>query len=174
MAGTTESGPALRERTVAWEDPAVSARRGLELSGLEYIRGILAGEIAQPPMAALLGFELSEVEERRVVFTARPGEHHYNPMNTVHGGLALTMLDSAMGAAVHTTLMRGQLYSTLESKVNLVRPITADTGAILAEGRVLHRGGSTATAEATLRAADGDTLLAHGTSTCLLLGGDSR
>jgi uncharacterized protein (TIGR00369 family) len=159
-----------KTRTITWEDPADSARRGLELSGLEYIRAIQAGEVAQAPMALLLGFELVEVEEARVAFAAEPGEHHYNPMNTVHGGLALTMLDSGMGAAVHTTLLRGQLYGTLETKVNLVRSITADTGRIIAEGRVVHRGSTTATAEGSLRVAEDGKLLAHGSSTCLILG----
>jgi uncharacterized protein (TIGR00369 family) len=166
-----EAATTTRERTVSWDDPAVSARRGLELDGLAYMQGIVRGEVSQPPMARLLGFELVEVAEGRGVFACDPGEHHYNPMNTVHGGLALTMLDSVTGVAVHTTLVRGQLYSTLETKVNLVRGITAETGRIVAEGRVLHRGGSTATAEGALRVADTGELLAHGTSTCLILGG---
>jgi uncharacterized protein (TIGR00369 family) len=155
---------------VSWEDPAQSARRGMETTGLEYITAILEGEVAKPPISILLGFELCEVEEGRVVFQCEPGEHHYNPMNAVHGGLALTMLDSATGAAVHTTLMRGQLYGTLETKVNLVRPITIETGRIRAEGRVVHRGSSTATAEGFLRAEATGKLLAHGTSTCMILG----
>jgi uncharacterized protein (TIGR00369 family) len=142
----------------------------LELNGLDFIGGILRGDLPQAPMARLLGFDLSQVEEGRVVFEAEPGERHYNPLNTVHGGLALTMLDSAAGAAVHTTLLRGQLYSTLETKVNMVRPITADTGRIAAEGRVLHRGSRIVTAEGTLRTVDRGQLLAHGTSTCLVLG----
>jgi uncharacterized protein (TIGR00369 family) len=166
-----EAATTTRERTVNWDDPAVSARRGLELDGLAYMQEIVRGDVSQPPMARLLGFELVEVAEGRGVFACDPGEHHYNPMNTVHGGLALTMLDSVTGVAVHTTLVRGQLYSTLETKVNLVSGITAETGRIVAEGRVLHRGGSTATAEGTLRVADTGTLLAHGTSTCLILGG---
>ena len=169
MEAGTEPGETVRERTVSWDDPALSARRGLEMSGLEYVTAIRNGEISTPPMSVLLGFQLSEVEEGRVVFEAEPGEHHYNPMNSVHGGLALTMLDSAMGASVHTTLMRGQFYGTLETKVNLVRGMTADTGRILAEGKVVHRGNTTATAEATLRTAESGKLLAHGTSTCLLL-----
>jgi uncharacterized protein (TIGR00369 family) len=140
-----------------------------ELSGLDYIRAIARGEVPQAPMALLLGFDLAEVEEARVVFTAEPGERHYNPMNAVHGGLALTMLDSAMGAAVHTTLSPGQLYGTLETKVNMVRGITADTGPVQADGRVVHRGSRVATAEASLTAERTGKLLAHGTSTCLIL-----
>jgi uncharacterized protein (TIGR00369 family) len=169
-----EASAITRDRTVSWHDPAVSARRGLELDGLSYMQELVRGDVPQPPMARLLGFELVEVAEGRGVFECDPGEHHYNPMNTVHGGLALTMLDSATGVAVHTTLVQGQLYSTLETKVNLVRGITSGTGRIVAEARVLHRGGTTATAEGTLRAIDSGKLLAHGTSTCLILGREAR
>jgi uncharacterized protein (TIGR00369 family) len=143
------------------------------LAGLEYIRAIARGDLPQAPMALLLGFDLSEVEESRVVFRAEPGERHYNPMNAVHGGLALTMLDSAMGAAVHTTLSPDQLYGTLETKVHMVRAITADTGPIDAEGRVVHRGSRVATAEGSLTAGRTGKLLAHGTSTCLILSGQA-
>jgi uncharacterized protein (TIGR00369 family) len=142
----------------------------MEMSGLEYVRAIHAGELPQAPIAVLMGFDLCAVEEGSVSFDCEPGEHLYNPMNAVHGGLALTMLDSAMGASVHTTLPQGQLYSTLETKVNLVRPIRADSGRLVAEGRVIHRGSRTATAEAHLRDESGK-LYAHGTSTCLILGG---
>jgi uncharacterized protein (TIGR00369 family) len=103
-----------------------------------------------------------------VLFTIEPGEQHYNPIGSVHGGVAATLLDSAMGAAVHSTLPQGTAYVTLEVKFNLVRPITAETGRVLAEGKVIHRGKSVATVEASLRAAEGDKLLAHGTSTCLI------
>jgi uncharacterized protein (TIGR00369 family) len=168
---SVEGPEATRERIVAWKDPAVSARAGIELDGLEYIRAIMRDEIPQAPMAVLLGFDLTEAEAGRVAFEVEPGEHHYNPMNSVHGGLALTMLDSAMGAAVHTTLLRGQLYGTLETKVNLVRAINVGTGRIVAEGRVVHRGGTTATAESDLRTVEDGRLLAHGISTCLILGG---
>jgi uncharacterized protein (TIGR00369 family) len=139
-----------------------------ELSGLDYIRAIARGDFPQAPMALLLGFDLAEVDEARAVFTAEPGERHYNPMNTVHGGLALTMLDSAMGAAVHTTLAPSQVYGTLETNAHMVRAITADIGRVHAEGRVVHRGSRVATAEASLTAERTGKLLAHGTSTCLI------
>lgn len=139
------------------------------LSGLDLIRAIRDGDIEQAPMAVLLGFDLEEVEEARVTFVGTPGEQHLNPMGTVHGGLALTMLDSAMGAAVHTTLAPGQHYGTLETKVNLVRAIMPDTGAIVAEGTVVNRGSRVATAEGRLTARESGKLLAHGTSTCLIL-----
>jgi uncharacterized protein (TIGR00369 family) len=160
-----------RSRTVSWEDPAVAAQRGLEMSGLAYIRSIRDGDTPPPPIAVLLGYDLVEADEGLGVFECMPGEHHYNPMNSVHGGLALTMLDSAMGVAVHTTLPEGQFYGTLETKVNLVRAITAQTGLIRAEGKILHRGSTTATSEGSLVAVESGKLLAHGTSTCLILGG---
>jgi len=97
-----------------------------------------------------------------------PGERHYNPLGTVHGGIAATLLDSAMGVAVHTTLDEGQTYTTLELNVNYVGAMTQDTGPVVATGSVIHRGGRVATAEARLTDADGR-LLAHGTSTCLIL-----
>jgi uncharacterized protein (TIGR00369 family) len=102
------------------------------------------------------------------VFAAEPGEQHYNPIGVVHGGLAATLLDSAMGAAVHSTLPQGSAYVTLEVKLNLVRAITAATGRVLAEGKVIHRGKTVATVEGTLRSEEGGALLAHGTSTCLI------
>ena len=138
------------------------------LSGLDFMRGIASGETPAPPIARLLGFGLVKVEEGRALFSAEPGEQHYNPIGSVHGGVAATLLDSAMGAAVHSTLPQGSGYATLEVKFNLVRAITAETGRVVAEGRVIHRGKTVATVEASLRSAADDKLLAHGTSTCLI------
>jgi uncharacterized protein (TIGR00369 family) len=158
---------AERSLTVTWEDPRGLAARATESSGLEFLRAIVSGELPKAPIQELLGFELEEADEGRVVFSIEPGEQHYNPIGTVHGGVAATLLDSAMGAAVHSTLPEGTGYVTLEVKFNLVRAITAETGRVLAEGRVIHRGKSVATVEASLRSDDGK-LLAHGTSTCLV------
>jgi uncharacterized protein (TIGR00369 family) len=141
------------------------------LSGLDRIRAIRDGDAPQAPMALTLGFELERVEEGDASFLGEPSEKHLNPLGTIHGGLALTMLDSAMGVAVHTTLDSGQSYGTLETKVNLVRPITLETGTVRAEGRIVHRGSRIATAEGRLLAVEGGKLLAHGTSTCMILGG---
>jgi uncharacterized protein (TIGR00369 family) len=123
----------------------------------------------------LIGFEPVEAEEGRVVFACVPGHQHYNPIGTVHGGLAATLLDSAMGCAVHTTLPAGAGYTTLELKVNFTRPITSETGRVLCEGSVVHRGGRVATAEGRVVAEGSGKLLAHGTTTCLIvsLNGDS-
>jgi uncharacterized protein (TIGR00369 family) len=139
------------------------------VTGLEVLRAIAAGEIPGAPIAELLGFAPVEAEEGRVVFAAVPGEKHYNPLGTVHGGLAATLLDSAMGCAVHSTLPAGVGYTTLELKVNFTRPITSETGRILCEGTVVHRGGRVATAEGRVHAEADGRLLAHGTTTCLIL-----
>ena len=104
------------------------------------------------------------------MFSCVPGEQHLQPRRHVHGGLAATLLDSAMGCAVHTTLPEGGSYGTLEMKVNLVRAITAATGEMRSEGEVVHRGSKVATAEARLVRAEDGKLLAHATSTCLIMG----
>jgi uncharacterized protein (TIGR00369 family) len=139
------------------------------MTGLETLRAIAAGEAPGAPIAELLGFAPVEAEEGRVVFAAEPGPEHYNPIGTVHGGLAATLLDSAMGCAVHSTLPAGVGYTTLELKVNFTRPITSETGRILCEGTVVHRGGRVATAEGRVYAEADGKLLAHGTTTCLIL-----
>ncbi len=157
-----------RTVTVSWSDPSELAGRAAALSGVDFLRAIVAGELPKAPIQELLGFELVEADEGRVVFELEPGERHYNPSGSVHGGVAATLLDSAMGAAVHSTLPEGSGYATLEVKFNLVRAITADTGRIAAEGTVVHRGRTVATSEAMLRTVDGGALLAHGTSTCLI------
>jgi uncharacterized protein (TIGR00369 family) len=125
-------------------------------------------DVPRAPVAELVGFELIELGEGRASFRMDPAERHYNPLGTVHGGIAAMLLDSAMGVAVHTTLDEGQTYTTLELKVNYVRAMTQDTGPVVATGSVIHRGGRVATAEARLTDANGR-LLAHGTSTCLIM-----
>ena len=115
------SAAAVRTRTVTWEDPLVFARAGATLAGIDYLRAVAQGKLPPPPIALLLGFDIEEVAEGRVVFTAATGEHQYNPIGVVHGGLAATLLDSAMGCAVHSRLPKGRGYTTLEIKVNYVR-----------------------------------------------------
>jgi len=158
-----------RSLNVSWEDPSELGEQARAMPGLDFLVAIRDEELPPAPIQRLLDFTLTEVEEGRVVFTAEPGEQHYNPIGVVHGGLAATLLDSAMGASVHSTLPEGQGYTTLETKFNLVRAITADTGPIQAEGRVVNRGRQVATAEGYLRNGAGK-LLAHGTSTCLIIG----
>jgi uncharacterized protein (TIGR00369 family) len=136
-------------------------------SGLEFLRRIADGTVPQPPIAATLGFRLAEAEPGFVLFTMTPELRHYNPIGTVHGGVACTILDSCMSCAVQTHVPKGFGYTTLELKVNLVRPITAATGPIRAEGRSLHVGRRSGTAEGKILDAKGN-LLAHGTTTCMI------
>jgi uncharacterized protein (TIGR00369 family) len=138
------------------------------MTGLQAMNAIVAGDAPAPPIAELVGFDLVEVGEGHASFALDPAERHYNPLGTVHGGIAATLLDSAMGCAVHTTLGEGESYTTLELKVNFVRAITEATGRVVASGSVIHRGGRVATAEARLADEDGR-LLAHATSTCLIM-----
>ena len=112
-----------------------------------------------------------QAEEGKVVFAGEAGEFLYNPIGVVHAGFAMTILDSAMGCAVHTTLAVGERYTTLETKVNFVRAITAETGPVRCEGVVVHRGARVATAEGKLIAENSGKLLAHGSSTCLVIAG---
>jgi uncharacterized protein (TIGR00369 family) len=156
------------ELTVSWEDPAALADRRRGMLGIDFLRAIRDGDLPPAPIQNLMSFHLAEVDEGRVVFVAVPGEQHFNPIGVVHGGLAATLLDSATGAAVHATLAEGEGYTTLETKFNLVRPMTAGMGEVRAEGNVVHRGGRVATAEGRVTRADGK-LLAHGTSTCMIV-----
>ena len=139
----------------------------LEYDGLGFLKAIIDGTLPKAPISDLLGFDIVEAETGRAVFEGLPEFKHYNPIGTVHGGLALTLLDSCMSCAVQTTLAKGEIYTTLEVKVNLVRAITKDTGPIRAIGRIIHRGRTTATAEGDIRDAAGN-LLAHGTTTCMI------
>jgi uncharacterized protein (TIGR00369 family) len=158
-----------RSLIVSWDDPQAAHDVGLKLSGIDYLCELIAGRITLPPIMKLMGFRFAKVEDGVVVFECEPGEQHYNTNGVVHGGLAMTLLDSAMGCCVHTRLPPDKSYTTLEVKVNLVRAITVQTGRIRATGRVMHFGGRTATAEARLEDAAGK-LYAHGTTTCLILG----
>ncbi|MCC7347997.1 MAG: PaaI family thioesterase [Variibacter sp.] len=128
---------------------------------------IVDGTMPAPPIAETLGFRLVEVEKGRALFQGVPEFRHYNPIGVVHGGYAATLLDSAVGCAVHTTLARGEGYTTLELKINLVRAITKDTGRLSAEGRIIHRGRTVGTADGTLRDGAGK-LYAHATTTCMI------
>ncbi len=158
----------MRTLEIAWEDPVAAAHAGLSLSGIEYMHAVASGEIPRPPIAALLGMEIVEAEEGRAVFALTPAEQHYNPIGVVHGGVAATILDSAMGCAVHTTLPAGWGYGTLDLSTRFVRPITRDMGRILCEGVVVHRGRSTATTEGRVWVEESGKLVAHGSGSALL------
>jgi len=165
-----EGSDKARTRTFSWEEPKALAEAARGLSGLEFLKRVASGELPRPPISALMNFGLAELEEGRAVFTAEPAEYHYNPIGVVHGGLAATLLDSAMGCAVHSTLPAGAGYTTLEIKVNYVRALTAETGEVRCEARVIHVGGRTATAEGKVLDAAGK-LYAHATTTCIVLNG---
>jgi uncharacterized protein (TIGR00369 family) len=139
----------------------------LSYDGLGFLNAIIDGTLPKPPIADLLGFDIVEAQKGKAVFEGLPEFRHYNPIGTVHGGFAMTLMDSCMSCAVQTTLGKGEIYTTLELKVNLVRPITKDTGVIRATGRLIHRGRTTGTADGDLRDAAGN-LLAHGTTTCII------
>ena len=160
--------PTQRSRTHAWHEPLATAQAARGLAGIDFLRKIIAGELPQPPIAHTLGYTLLEVGEGRAVFGIEPREFHYNPIGMVHGGIACTLLDSAMGCAVHSVLPAGSGYSTLEVKVNMLRAIGQDTGLLRAEGTLLHAGRSTAVAQGRLVDAQ-DRLYAFATTTCMIL-----
>jgi uncharacterized protein (TIGR00369 family) len=137
------------------------------LSGLEYMRQLMTGEREPSGMARLMNMRLVEVEEGRAVFAVEPDERHYNGLGIAHGGLAATLLDSALGCAINTVMPAGRVFTTLEMKINYVRPMRRETGEVRCEAEVLHAGGRVATAEGRIMDAAGR-LYAHGTATCML------
>ena len=145
----------------------VSPEQQKAMSGLEFAKGLASGALPLTTMAQTLGYDVLEAESGRVVLTVTPTGAHLNPWGTVHGGLAAALLDSCMGLAIHSMLDQGIGSTTLEFKISLVRPITVDTGAIRAEGRVINCGRRIGTAEGRVTDANGR-LLAHGTTTCLI------
>jgi len=135
--------------------------------GISFLKGIVDGTIPNPPISELMGFHLVEVENGRAVFEGVPDFHHYNPIGTVHGGFAATLLDSALGCAIFSTIAKGDAWTTLELKLNLVRPMSKHTGPVRAEGRIVHRGRTVATSEGDLKDSAGK-LYAHATTTCMI------
>jgi uncharacterized protein (TIGR00369 family) len=157
----------LRQRTVSWDDPGTLARAGRAMDGRAFLDAVRTGELPPPPVARLIGFTLEQVDNGQVTLAMQPQEYHFNPLDAVHGGIIATLLDSAMGLAVHSTMSAGRSYTTLEIKVNYLRAVTADTGLVQAIGRIVHRGRQTAMAEASLTDAAGR-LYAQANTTCLL------
>lgn len=154
-------------RTADGEGTAGNAGPRPAPSGLEYMRQLLSGEREPSGMARLMNMRLVEVEEGRAVFAVAPDERHYNALGIAHGGLAATLLDSALGCAINTAVPAGRVFTTLEMKVNYVRPMRRETGEVRCEARVLHAGSRVATAEGRVVDAAGK-LYAHGTATCML------
>jgi uncharacterized protein (TIGR00369 family) len=157
-----------RSISITWSDPQPLAVAARTMPGIEFLRAVRDGRLPGPPIAQLLGFSLVEVDLGRAVFECTPGERHYNPIGVVHGGLAMTLLDSAMGCCVQSKMPAGAGYTTLEAKTNLVRPITMTTGRLRAIGTLVHAGSRVATAEGRLEDAAGK-LYAHASTTCLIL-----
>ncbi|MCU1286885.1 MAG: thioesterase superfamily protein [Acidobacteriales bacterium] len=163
----TPAQPA-RTRISEWGDPMLTVAAAQEkISGLELLRKLMAGGYPAPPISVVLGFKLTEVDEGRAVFEMEIGEHQYNPIGCVHGGVIATLLDSAMGVAVHSTLLPGESYTTLEFKVNFTRTLTVDTDRVVSEGKIVHRGRTTAISEATVKDGKGR-LYATASCTCLI------
>src|SRR3954469_14866397 len=141
----------VRTRISEWGDPMLTVAAAKEkISGLELLKKLMAGGYPAPPVSVVLGFTLTEVEEGRAVFQMEVGEHQYNPIGCVHGGVIATLLDSAMGVAVHSTLLPSESYTTLEFKVNFTRTLTVGTEKVVCEGKVVHRGRTTAISEASV------------------------
>jgi uncharacterized protein (TIGR00369 family) len=157
-----------RSRTFSWQDPAATAAEGRRMSGLDYISAIASRALPPPPIAELLGFEIVEAEHGRAVFALAPAEWMYNPIGMVHGGIAATILDSCMGCAVHTTLDAGVGYTTTDLQVRYIRAMSDVTGRVLAEGRVVHGGRRTATAEGRVFAESDGKLIAHASTGCVI------
>jgi len=157
-----------RTRTYSWEDPLALHGQMAGRSGLDVMQAMAAGELPPPPIAETLGFRLVEASPGHAVFECEPAEFHYNPIGIVHAGLAMTLMDSAMGLAFVTTIEAGVGWTTLELKANFTRALTTESGVVRCIGSVIHSGRRVATTEARIEDAAGR-LFAHGTSTILVL-----
>ena len=167
-AETGQPGAERRERTYSWTDPVAIARAGAGMSGAEFFAALSEGKLPPPPIAQSLDFDGVSFGEGRAAFRLIPQEFHYNPLGTVHGGVFATLLDSACGCAVHTTLPLGVFYTSLDLSVKFLRPVTVSTGPITAEASVVHLGRRTALAEGRITDAAGKVYVTA-TSSCLLL-----
>ncbi len=167
-AGGADGLGADASRTYSWVDPARFAAARAEITGRALLEGLRDGTIPHPPSCATLNFRVAEVEENTVTLTAEPGDHQYNAVGSVHGGIVSTWLDSAMGYAIQSTLEVGESFNTLDLTTRFMRAIRSDTGPVRAVGTVEHRGRTTATARGEIRDSDGR-LLASGTTTGLIL-----
>ena len=155
------------QATAGYQIGVVSPEVLLSYDGLGFLKAMIAGELPAPPIMQTLGFMLTEAGPGRALFRGTPEYRHYNPIGTVHAGFAATLLDSAMACAVHSTLAKGESYTTLEFKINLVRALTDKVGPVTAEGVMVHRGRTIATSEGYLKDAAGK-LYAHANTTCVI------
>ena len=166
MSEVTESEKP-RTRLLEWEDPMPHVQRGMTMAPLDYLKAMMAGEIPKPPIGGLMNTWGVEIEGGRAVFGAEPGEEHYNPLGVVHGGFLATLLDTAMSSAIYASLAPGGFFTTLEIKVNYLRPLRADSGPVTCEGKAVHVGKTVATGEGRVANQAGK-LVATGTCTCML------
>lgn len=159
----------IRSHTFSWADPATTASLLGSRSGLDLLTAMIAGELPPPPVMQMLGMDQMSVEHGNVTVHLKPQEFHYNPLGTVHGGVLATLLDTATGCAVHSTLPEGVGYTSVDLSTKFLRQVTVESGRLRCEGSVLSAGRRTALAEARLTDSQGR-LLAYATSTCLLFG----
>ena len=162
-----------RTRTVTWQDPSTGAEAAMKLTGIEWLRAMSRREAPPPPLAEVLGFKLEKIESGEVTVTLEPAEFQYNPMGVLHGGMAATLFDSALGCAVQSMLPPGYIAPTMQLQVSYVRPITVQTGKVSCTGKVIHMGKKSATAEGRI-VDSGGKLYAHSTGTFILTGPDER
>ncbi|WP_405164553.1 PaaI family thioesterase [Nocardia sp. NBC_01499] len=165
---TPESWGAARSKTVTWYDPSPSAQAMATLSGLEHVQALISGQLPPVPIAALTGTQVVHAETGVAELVCTPDESMYNPIGLVHGGLVCTLLDAVIGSAVHTTLPAGVGYTSVEIKVNYLRPVRADTGELRARGWVTKPGQRIAFGEGEIRDTDGK-VLATASSSCLIM-----
>jgi uncharacterized protein (TIGR00369 family) len=161
-----------RSRTFSWADPTVGAAQFGRRGGLELLRAMTDGELPPPPVMMMLGMDELRADEGRAEVFLTPQEFHYNPLGTVHGGVLATLLDTATGCAVHSTLPEGVGYTTVDLTTKYLRPVTVQSGRLRCEGTVISRGRRTALAEARVTDSTGR-LVAYATSTCLLVEADA-
>lgn len=164
---STGAEPKLRETTVTWGDPAIGLKQLPHLDGFDFLQKIADGEIPGAPIEAHIGMEFTEVERGKVTFTCHPDESHYNPIGVVHGGLVCTLLDSVLGCAAHSLLPAGMGYTSIDINVSYLRPVTADSGPLVATGRVTKPGRRVTFAEGEVVDAAGKTV-ATATSSLLV------
>lgn len=169
MSAFAKAPSATRTRSFSWEDPAATAAAGSRMSGIELLNAIIDGTLPAPPIAQMLDLAIVAADPGRVLFAMQPAEWMYNPIGSVHGGVAATILDSCMGCAVHSTLEAGVGYTTADLHVRYVRAMSDASGRVLAEGRVVHSGRRTATAEGRLFVEADERLIAHATTGCVIL-----
>jgi len=166
-AVTETETPAERSRIVRWGDPIAIAEKAKTMSGIEFLRAMIDGTIAPPPIAALMRMSAVSAEVGMVTFTCEPDESMYNPIGTVHGGLVCTLLDTVLGCVTQTTLPLGQGYTSMDLTVSYLRPVSKSSGTLTAVGRIVKPGSRAAFAEGTVHDASGK-LVATATSTLLV------